>query len=805
GAGGIGKTRLAIRVMSEAAADFPDGAWFVELADLHQPELVESRIASVVGVVEEPGRPLLATLADALRSRRALICLDTCEHLIDACARICQRLLASSPGLQVIATSREPLRVAAETVWQVPPMSMAPPGAGGAAAGAGGAGGAGAVSLLGSDALRLFADRAAAARPGFAITAANVAPVAEICRSLDGLPLAIELAAAWVRVLSVEQIAERLADRFRLLSSAERTAAPRHRTLRAAIDWSYDLLSEPERTLLRRLSPFAGWQLEMAEQVCAGLGPADDLAGRDVLDLLTALADKSLVIAEPDAQLTTRYRMLDTIREYAAERLAEAGESQTLQARFRDYGVREMEQAALVGMALVPGSWSARVGTFRRFEADTANIALILGRCLADGDAESGLRICASTRPVWIVQGSFAEGARWIDAFMSLGTASLPDSVLGPALVARAQLALATDPADAGQRAKAGLELCRAPGAEFWAASALNLLAEVTLHAGQLDEASAHAQEALAIARAAGDRFNEGYSFGTLGTLAAYGGDLREARRLGEAALAIARDIDQLWGAARALLGLGDLARVEGVPERARQHYLEALAILREVNARPETARCLSGLGRLAISQGDLPLAREYLRESIELSKSTGNRIGVIRGLDSFAALAVAAGDHGLAVRLTAAAAALRREAALPEAPASRIGRILEAAAGLGDHVVSELWADGSDLGRDAAIALALGPDGQQAAGAVTAQPFAPPGPSLPVTPPAPTVPGARLTARELEVATLLGQGLSNKAIAQQLAISPATAARHVANIMGKLGVSSRVQVAAWTVENARY
>ena len=263
GPGGIGKTRLALHVLAQAADEFPDGAWVVDLSDLTQPDLVVFRIASVLGISEEPPRPLLDTLADALRSRQLLMALDNCEHLIEVCAQVCQRLLASAPGLRLIVTSREPLRVAAEHVWQVPPLSVPP------------------LTLVADDmmatveaayrseAISLFADRAAASLPGFAVSEDNAGAVATLCRALDGMPLAIELAAARVRALSVEQIGARLADRFRLLTTGDRTAPARHRTLRATIDWSHDLLSVPERTLLRRLSVFAGWSLEMAEQVCS--------------------------------------------------------------------------------------------------------------------------------------------------------------------------------------------------------------------------------------------------------------------------------------------------------------------------------------------------------------------------------------------------------------------------------------------------------------------------------------------------------------------------------------------------------
>ncbi|HEX2322202.1 MAG TPA: LuxR C-terminal-related transcriptional regulator [Streptosporangiaceae bacterium] len=769
GAGGIGKTRLAIHVAARLAPDFADGAWFIELADVQHPGLVVSRIASATGVVEEPGRSLMATLADALRPRQMLIVLDNCEHVIDACARICQRLLASSPGLAVIATSREPLRVAAETIWQVPPMAMPVQ-----------EGHDDANALLSSDALRLFADRAAAAKPGFELGPGNVSAAASICRTVDGLPLGIELAAAWVRVLTVEQIAARLSDRFRLLSSAERTAPARHRTLRSAIDWSHELLSAEERVLVRRLSIFAGWPLAMAEQVCPGPDSDGDLAAGQIFGLLADLADKSLVIADPDATWGSRYRMLDTIRDYAAERLQDAGEVELLRARFRAYTVREVEEAALLGMAITPGTWSDRVQTFRRFEIEGSNLTQALTWCHGAGDPESGLRICIAMRPVWIVQGSFGEGAGWMDAFFELDTSALSDAVRGPALVGRAQLAFAQDPADAAQRAKAGLELCRGRGLEFWAASALNLLAEAALHAGELAEADARATEALAITAESGDRFNESYACGTSAALAAYGGDLNAARRLGERALSLARDIDHQWAAARALLGLGDLARLTGDPAVARQHYEEAFSILREVGARPEMARCLAGIGRIEISQGELELAGQHLVESIELSRSTGSRIGVIRGLDTFAALAIAQGNSDLGVQLAGAAAGLRGRAGLPAAPASRTERLLASVGGLSEATRNQLWEAGLQLSSDAAVELAL------------------------------TVPillGSRepeLTARELEIAALMTRGLSNRSIASELGIASATVARHVANIMAKLGFSSRLQIAAWAKEHGQ-
>jgi predicted ATPase/DNA-binding CsgD family transcriptional regulator len=788
GPGGIGKTRLALHVLAQAADEFPDGAWVVYLSDLTQPDLVVFRIASVLGVSEEPGRPLLDTLADALRSRSLLIALDNCEHLIEVCAQVCQRLLASSPGLRLIVTSREPLRVAAEHVWQVPPLSVPPLTMA-------------ADDMLAtveaayrSEAISLFEDRAAASLPGFAVGPANAGAVATLCRALEGMPLAIELAAARVRALSVEQIGARLADRFRLLTTGDRTAPARHRTLRATIDWSHDLLSVPERTLLRRLSVFAGWSLEMAEQVC----PDDELPAEDVLDVMSALVDKSLVAREPEVLGQARYRLLDSIREYAASHLDEAGETAVFQRRLRDYTVRVAEQNLAVGMARVPASWAARVNVFRRYDADMGNVWQVLTRCLAAGDAETGLRICTAVSPCWIVRGAFAEGAEWLDAFLDLTGSDVPAEIRGPALVARAQLALPVDPATADAPARAGLALGRSAGQDFWTAAALNLLAETALHTGSLPEAADRADEALSAARLAGEVWQEGYALGTQAAIAAAQGRLREASELAHASISAMRRIDHLWGITRALLGLADLARLRGDPRDAHAQYQEALPILREIDSRPQIARCLAGLGRAALDVDDLAGARHYLAESIRLSRSTGSRIGMTRALEAFAALAVREKEPDRVVQLTAAASALRDAAGLPALRGARLDRYLAPARDkLGPADIGRLWAQGLALNTDAAVALALNAPSQGALSLdAPGLSGAPQDVPVPATPP--DGPPGALTSREREVVALIARGYSNKAIADELVISPATAARHVANILAKLGFTSRTQVAWW-------
>ncbi len=783
GPGGIGKTRLALRFLALAAAEFPDGVWFVELADLQQADLVVSRIAAVIGITEEAGRPLLETLGEALRPRRLLLALDNCEHLLDACAQVGRHLLASAPGLRLLSTSREPLSVAAETIWRVPPLSVAPPGADATVS----------EDLHRYEAVRLFADRAAASRPGFTLGPDNVPAVTAICRALDGMPLAIELAAARVRALSVEQISARLDDRFGLLTAGDRSAAPRQRTLRAAIEWSYDLLTAPERTLFQRLSVFTGWSLEMAEQVCAD----KDIPAGDVLGLTAALVDKSLVVLDPELLGQARYRMLDTIREYASMRLAQAGESAAVRLRLRDYTLRTAEQNLMIGMARVPAPWATRVDVFRRYDVDAGNVARVLNWCLEAGDAEAGLRICAAVSPCWIVWGTFGEGGEWLRSLLALDMTAIPAWVQGAAMVVRAQLALANDPAAALPLATDGLKLCREAGDEYWTALALNLLSEIALHTGRTDEAETSSDEALSIAQAAGDGWNEGYALGTRAAIAGRRGKLREAEQLATASVSVMQRIDQQWGAARALLGLGDLARFRNHPGEAHGWYVEALAILREIGARPEVARCLAGLGRVAMDLGAIEQARRHLTRSLRLSHATGARISVARGLEAFAALAGHESRPELAVQLAAAAAALREMAGLPPLPGARTeGYLAPARRLLGDAAVARLWASGRALTSEAAVALALDLPTPAAARADES-------PALTVVDSyqVASAPPSSLTQREHQIATLVASGRSNKAIAGELSISPTTAARHVANIMAKLGFNSRTQIAAWIAE----
>ena len=427
--------------------DSRDGVRLVELAPLADAALVPHAVAAALGVREVAGQPLADAVADSVGPKRLLLVLDNCEHLLEACARLADALLRACPRLQVLATSREGLGVPGETRWPVPPLSVPPAGA------------LPVARLAESEAVRLFTERAASLSPGFTLTEANAAAVAEVCRRLDGLPLAIELAAARVRALSVEQIAARLDGRLRLLTSGRRAAPPHQQTLRASLDWSYELLAEPERRLLGRLAVFAGgWTLEAAEAVCPAraLGrapsPASEspesrpLAPEDVLDALAGLVDKSLVslvVGSDDgggAGGESRYGLLETVRQYAHERLEASGEAEDARQRHAAYylALAEAAEPRLAG--------PDPLASLARLESEHDNLRQALRWCVAHGASVQGLRLGGALRQFWLARGLVAEGRAHLEAMLALpgvpGVAGLPVTLEGAALAAARAKAL---------------------------------------------------------------------------------------------------------------------------------------------------------------------------------------------------------------------------------------------------------------------------------------------------------------------------------------------------------------------------
>ncbi len=398
GAGGIGKTRLALRAAADAAQLFSDGTHAVELAPLSDPDLLVHAVASALRIPEQRARPLSVTLIDRLRLKRLLLVLDNCEHLVESIARLADHLLRACSDVHILATSRESLGVAGEVVWRVPPLAMPDP-----------ARDVTLQDLVQTDAVRLFIERAQAVLPGFAETLNDrgIREVAKVCQQLDGIPLAIELAAARARVLAPEEIAERLQDRFSLLVGGSRTVPARHQTLRATVDWSYGLLSEAHRRLFDRLSVFAGsWTLRAAEAVCSGSGTEI----RQVLDLITQLVDKSLVLTEPGTSGEMRYRMLETLREYAMEKLRERGETPEWRARHAAWFLALAEQAAPELRGPHQLRW------LERLQLEYDNLRAALHWCLdGDGTIETGVKLAGALAGFWRIRGHVSEGQAWLE------------------------------------------------------------------------------------------------------------------------------------------------------------------------------------------------------------------------------------------------------------------------------------------------------------------------------------------------------------------------------------------------------
>jgi predicted ATPase len=564
GAGGIGKTRLSLQAAADLLDDYRDGVWFVELAPITDERLVPQAAASVLGVKEEAGHPLADALVKFVRDRQLLLILDNCEHLVQACAELAGRLLRAGPELKVLASSREALRVGAETTYPVPALAV--PGPGDKLA---------LDALTQYEAVRLFIDRASAMRPAFALTVGNASAVTGICRHLDGIPLAIELAAARVRSLSVENIAARLNDRFRLLTGGNRTALPRQQTLRALIDWSYDLLTQKERALFRRLAVFAGgWTIEAAEAV----GADGKLGEPEVLDLLTALVEKSLVAMEPNGG---RYRLLESVRQYAQERLDVSGDGDVTRTRHLASYLKLAEEARAGLAGAGQGAWLSRLDTERE------NLLAAHAWCdRAQGGGELGLRLAYGVQPYWIKRG-----------VLELGHRVMADALARPGAEAR------------------NLARCKALFGAGW----------FDCYMGSYKEAQRHLEESQAIAREIGDKRRVAAGLQPLAMAFLGQGDLATARRHCEDALALEQELGNAHQVAAALNALAQIHRLEGDLHSAEPLFEKVMALGREMQDREMVAIALLNLAMVAIGRGSGDQARRLLLEALAIAEEIGS------------------------------------------------------------------------------------------------------------------------------------------------------------------------------------
>ena len=564
GMGGLGKTRLSLQVAADVLDEFPDGVWFVELASVADARLVPQAVASVLGVMEEAGRPVVEALVKFVRDRELLVILDNCEHLVQACADLAKQLLQAGGRLKLLASSREHLHVPGEIAYPVSALAIPDPREATAV-----------DALLQYEAVRLFVDRAQSVQPGFALTAQNAKAVVEICRRLDGIPLALELAAARVRSLSVEAIAERLTDRFRLLTRGARTDLPRQQTLRALIDWSFDLLDVPEKTVFARLAVFAGgFTLEAAEAVGAG----GAIARMDVLDLLAALVDKSLI--ELDAG-RSRYRMLETVRQYAQEKMAASDEADAVRTRHLEFFLALATDAQ-------PQLWGKDQGTWlARLDLERENFLAALAWCdhAPDGAAQ-GLRFADMLQLYWLPRGLMELGYRLTVEAAARPAAQSRDDLRAGALYAASQLAYFMGAFDKSKRhGLEALAIAEEISKQGRAAAVRQILGHACLALGELPAAREHFEASAALARAMGRKDKLSFALNSLASLFGEMNDLDAAEPLCAEALALARELDDRDSVALGLAHLGSIVLERGDAERARALLDEGISVARDIGS----------------------------------------------------------------------------------------------------------------------------------------------------------------------------------------------------------------------------
>ena len=728
GPGGVGKTRLALHVATELATTYPHGVWLVELAALAEPALVAQTVAATLGVREEAGRPLVDT---HVGDRRLLLVLDNCEHLVEACAALAAMLLRACPGARLLATSREGLTVAGETIYRVPSLAIpdprrpSPPG-----------------DLLGYAAVRLFVDRAQMRRPDFTLALGNAGAVSRICARLDGIPLALELAAARVGALPVGDIADRLDDCVRMLSGGPRTALPRQQTLQASLDWSYGLLAAPEQALLRRLSVFAGgWTLEAAEAACAGEGIEEE----DALTLLAQLVDKSLVHLEGadgngngNGNGDARYRLLEVVRQYARGKMRAGGEEDAARDRHAAWCVALARQAEPKLTGPEQAAW------LERLEAENDNLRAALRWGLREGGGErgsAGVQLAGLLWRFWDIRGLLTEGRGWLRAALARDDA--PAAIRGPVLTGAANLAWTQgDYQQAMDLSAQSVAMQRELGRTPALADALNSLGNVMRKVGEYARARALFEESLTVQREMGRTRGAAIAIGNLGLVALDQGDDERATGLLRESLALHRALGDRRIVAILLTNLGQLANWRGDHAQAVTLHQEGLALRRDIGDTRTIPISLSSLGGVAEARGDYRGARSLYEESLVLFLAMDDQEGIATCLEgmarSIAARALEAGDPPSpddpsspdnppspdewerrdamgalrqAARLFGAAAAVRERSAAPLPPRERAQHDRHAVsvrAALGDDVFGAAQADGRAMPREQVIAAVL-------------------------------------------------------------------------------------------------
>jgi non-specific serine/threonine protein kinase len=736
GAGGCGKTSLAVQVARGLLDAFRDGVWLVELAPLTDAVLLDQAIAAVLGVREGSEQPLREGLLAFLRQRALLLLLDNCEHLVEACAHLAEALLAVCPELRILATSREPLRVPGEMTWRVPSLAVPDP-----------------LHLPSSDrladvaAVQLFVERAQAARPDFALGSDNATSVAQVCARLEGLPLALELAAARTRVMAVGQIAARLEVSFRALGGGSRTAPSRQQTVAATLDWSHNLLTDVERMLFRRISVFAGgFDLEAAEAVCA----QEDMERTQVLEVLTLLIDKSLVVLEEQAG-EARYRLLEPIRQYAREALEACGEMEAFR---RQHTIHFRTLSRQIEWEL----WGPEQALLlQRLERDRGNLrAALTWHDQRPEETENFRLFVVALSRFWLGRGEVSEGRTWLLRALKKPADAVTQGSATVFIWASSFAYHQSDLDEAIALGEHAIAACRELEDPVLLGSALMTLGtEITRPEDDLDRAIALAEEAVRTLLTAGERGRTALSvaMSILGSAFRMRGDLDRAAVVLQEALQTSRDVGNIWIVGAVLLDLAQIALGRRDNGRATALLVECLAAAQQISDSRRIAECLEGFGELAAASGRAERAARLLGAAQAVRDAHGSTLQPVNRPIHASSLAAA------------------RQA-------------------LGDAAFSDAWDAGRAMQLEHALEEALAP--VSLSSSARFDPFSR------------TRGASLLSARELEVAALIARGLTNPQIAELLVISRRTVDRHVSNVLDKLGFQTRAQIGAWVAEQSR-
>jgi predicted ATPase/DNA-binding CsgD family transcriptional regulator len=743
GPGGVGKTRLLIEVARAALPEFKAGGGWVDLASLTDPALVPQAIAKALEINETSNQPLLKTITNQLRSKQYLLVLDNIEQLLAACAGLADQLLSACPDLKILSASREEMGLFGETIWQVaslpfPEFQPLLPGS----------------VIVEFASVRLFVERAGSARPGFKLTDGNAPVIAQICQKLDGIPLAIELAAARIKILSVNEIAAHLVDRFDLLTGGSRTSLPRHQTLRATIDWSYELLTEPERALFRGLSIFAGcFRMQAAEEIIRSNQQTPDRA--IFFDALTQLVNKSLITVEAEAQDSTRetrYNMLETIRAYGREKLAGSGEMPAVAGRYRDYYLKFLDEN---GPKMFNQEQKAGL---EQIEAEYDNLRAAIQSALEEKDLEAAgsyiLRLCH----FWVIRGYNSEAQIWLDRLLAL-----PGSV-------------------DGRRARLLFER-----------------GHLAMIQASYEQALLFAEASIKISSTKENLFDQALGRVLLGMINVLRGDREQGIVFLEESLATFREMGDAWQIARALVWLSDTYNRMGNIKKAAVLCKECLEIFTRLGDPWGTAFATGNAGEIARQAGDFRQAKAYFRKNLSLHLEHGHKGETPYTLESLAILAVQEKDFQWAARLWGTAEAFRERTNAPLPPAYEQdyrkykSRALQR---LGERAFAAAQSAGRALSPEAVLALASGDEAPFQETSSRAMAGETPGSND-----LENLQAAGLTRREAEILRLVATGLTDAQVAEKLFLSPRTVSKHLQSIYAKLHVTSRTAAARAALE----